>query len=217
MTLFDELRSCVFGSWSPTIGDPTFMGWMTAFSYVAAALLSAFVLIRHSSHQRTFWFLLTVFLVLLSVNKQLDLQSALTAIGRCTAKIQGWYDQRRTVQVSFIIAFSALSLISSLVIAWSMRVGLSRNWLALFGFAFLVTFVVVRAAGFHNFDRFISFELGAIRINWLFELTGIAMISLNAIFLIMRGPGLKPQRKKRRSPESNLPYQRRHNNIRPPY
>ncbi|AML53376.1 hypothetical protein RC74_20845 [Falsihalocynthiibacter arcticus] len=148
---------------------------------------------------------MTVFLVLLSVNKQLDLQTALTAFGRCTAKTQGWYDQRQTVQVTFIVIFSALSLISTLVFAWSLRRGLSRIWLAFLGFSFLMTFIVARAAGFHHFDRFISFELGAMRMIWLFELTGIAMISLNAVFLIMKGPEVELQRKNRRKPRSNIP------------
>lgn len=191
-----ELLNCVFESWSPTIGDPTLMGWFTVLSYLLASLLSGIVLFGRVSDQRSFWLIITVLLILLSVNKQLDLQSALTAIGRCAAKIQGWYGQRQTVQVAFIVAISAFSLLLTFLIAWNVRRGLRSTWLALFGFVFLATFVVVRAAGFHHFDRLINFEAGSIRMNSLFELTGIGMISLNAIFLILARRVRGAQRKK---------------------
>lgn len=193
--MIDELQSCLFGSWSPTIGDPSIMGWITVFSYIAASILCATVLVRRSSNQYAFWIVLTVFLALLAVNKQLDLQSALTAIGRCTAKSQGWYDQRQIVQVIFIVVLGVVSLISTSFFAWSLRKGLSQIWPAFLGFSFLVTFVVMRAAGFHGFDRFIDFELGGVRMNWLFELTGIVMISLNAFLLIGRGQQVESRQK----------------------
>ncbi|MDB5657901.1 MAG: isopropylmalate isomerase large subunit [Cypionkella sp.] len=37
-------------------------------------------------------------MLILAVNKQLDLQSALAATGRCIAQFQGWYRARRDVQ-----------------------------------------------------------------------------------------------------------------------
>jgi hypothetical protein len=38
----------------------------------------------------------------LGINKQLDLQTALTEFGRVLADNQGWYDKRQVVQVWFI-------------------------------------------------------------------------------------------------------------------
>ncbi len=190
----DELLSCVTGSWSPTIGDPSIIGWVTVFAYIVAALVSALVLKLGAGNRRAFWYLITLALVLLAVNKQLDLQSAMTAIGRCMAKIQGWNEDRRVVQVVFIFAISALSLILALAVAWNLRGGLEQTWLAFFGFAFLLTFVVVRAAGFHDFDRLIGFEISGVRMNWLMELTGIIMISLNAFLLIWHSPARSKSR-----------------------
>lgn len=186
------------------------MGWFTVFAYVFAALLSALVLILGPSNRRSIWYFITLALVLLAVNKQLDLQSAMTAIGRCMAKVQGWYEDRRIVQVVFIYALSAFSLLLTLTLAWNLRDEFKRNWLAFFGFAFLVTFVVVRAAGFHHFDRFIGFELYGVRMNWLMELTGIIMISINAVILVWHGPAPSKRNLMRRRSESELPYRRNH-------
>lgn len=173
------------------------MGWVTVFGYVVAVLLSALVLVLGTANRRSFWYFITLAMVLLAINKQLDLQSAFTAVGRCAAKIQGWYEDRRVVQVTFIAALSAFSLVLTLALAWNLKSSLKQDWLAFLGFAFLVTFVVVRAAGFHGFDQFISFEMIGVRMNWVMELAGITLISMNAVLLIWYGPA--PFRKKMHS------------------
>jgi len=42
----------------------------------------------------------------LAVNKQLDLQSFLTALGRCDARLQGWYETRRPAGYVLVRAVS---------------------------------------------------------------------------------------------------------------
>lgn len=181
-----ELVNCVFTSWSPTLGDPTVMGWVTVVCYLAATVLSAFTSYSLIGRQRVFWLGLTVLLLALAINKQLDLQSALTEAGRCLAKAQRWYEERQSVQVKFIFWVMATSLVAALLSAWVMRHDLGKIWLALVGLAFLVAFIAVRAAGFHHFDRFIGFAFGSIRMNWVLELGGIAAIIGNALFLLLR-------------------------------
>lgn len=185
--MLSELQGCVFDTWSPGIGDPSIGGWITVAGYILATLLTALVYWRRITRHQMFWFLLTVLLGLLALNKQLDLQSALTAIGRCVAQAQGWYEDRRIVQLGFILAVGLIGLVATISIAWSLRRGLSQIWLALLGFAFLVTFVVIRAAGFHHVDHMIGTEFAGLRINWVLELSGIIMISLNALWLLRRG------------------------------
>ena len=69
-----------------------------------------------------------------------------------------------------------------------MRKYLRRNGLALVGFAFVTTFVAVRAVGFHHFDVLINSRLLDIRFNVLFELSGLVLLAVNATALL--GPGL---------------------------
>ena len=49
------------------------------------------------------WNALAVGLLLLGINKQLDLQTALTELGKILAARQGWYEHRQRVQIDFII------------------------------------------------------------------------------------------------------------------
>jgi len=127
---------------------------------------------------------LCVLLFALSMNKQLDLQSAITAAGRCLALAQGWYDDRQTVQLVFIVFVAATGLVFFGILAVVIRGNLAQNWLALIGLLFLCTFIAVRAASFHHFDLFIGTEIARVRMNWVMELGGITMIATNALFML---------------------------------
>lgn len=187
-----DLLLCISYTWSPQIGDPTRIGWATVAAYVVATVLALTVALRNPGRSRLFWLVVTTLLFLLAINKQLDLQSALTAAARCLAQAQGWYENRRTVQVVFILFVAGTALLLGLTLAWTMRRQLPQIWLALLGLAFLLGFVAIRAAGFHHMDRLIGFEISGIRMNWLLELGGITLIAINALVLIaqrQRGVG----------------------------
>lgn len=187
MTLSD-LADCVFMTWSPQIGDPTAMGWATVALYLATGGLAALVARRQYGRQRIFWLGLAVLLFALTINKQLDLQSALTAAGRCMAKAQGWYAERQSFQIKFIFTMIGASLLAAVLLIWAMRRDLADISFALIGLVFLLAFIAVRAAGFHHFDRFIGYEFASVRMNWVIELGGIAMIATNGLYLLLRKP-----------------------------
>jgi hypothetical protein len=190
----DTLVNCVLSRWSPEIGDPTFMGWLTVIGYLAASALAITVICADRFPnttrrlERGFWLTLAFGLAMLAVNKQLDLQSALTAAGRCVAIRDGWYDDRRIVQTAFIAALLlGFAVAGSLALA-VLRRALSRLWLATLGVGWLVTFVLVRAVGFHHVDVLIGMTVGGWRMNWVLELGGIALVSAGAVWAIIRGP-----------------------------
>lgn len=162
------------------------MGWLTVASYLLASLLAALVFRRRRERQRAFWFYIAIILAALAVNKQLDLQSALTVAGRCAAQAQGWYGERRSVQFIFILAIIGASMVAALSLFWVMRRDLAEIWLALIGFVFLLSFIAVRAAGFHHFDQFIGHEISGVRMNWVMEIGGVAMIAANGLHLLLR-------------------------------
>ncbi|WP_212751884.1 isopropylmalate isomerase [Roseovarius arcticus] len=183
---FNDLADCVFSRWSPQIGDPTIVGWLTVASYFIVSVISVLVFLRQSGRSRMFWLFLSALLFALAINKQLDLQSALTAVGRCLSQAQGWYAERRTFQLSFIISIIIASVLIAVLLFWAMRRELKHIWLALTGTALLLAFIAIRAVGFHHFDQFIGYEVGSIRVNWAFEIGGIAMIGANGLYLLLR-------------------------------
>jgi hypothetical protein len=187
----------VEGVWTPGIGDPSIGGWLTVAGYFTAAFM-AFVTARrfHSDArngspraQAWFWLIGSGLLLLLGINKQLDLQTGMTWLLKQWALTQGWYEQRRTFQAVFIsgIGIAAAGMLGWLL--WLVRRDLRRHWLALAGAVFLVSFVVIRAASFHYVDRMLGMSLGGLKVNWILEWSGIACVLLGARMAWRTAPG----------------------------
>jgi DNA-directed RNA polymerase subunit RPC12/RpoP len=172
------------GRWHAGIGDATIFGWATVLAYLIA-MLCCFVKARESKRfggNYQFWLYLAAFLLLLGINKQLDLQSWFTQVMKDSALAHGWYGNRRTMQLVFI---SILGL--SMVIAlFSLRLYLANSWrhyrLAWVGVILLCTFILMRAASFHHFDIFINYQILGLKINAVLETGAILLIILGTIF-----------------------------------
>jgi hypothetical protein len=179
------IAACVGDRWSPQIGDPTVTGWGTVVAYALCAVLGFMTFLRvEDRRERIFWGLVTLAMLCLGVNKQLDLQSMLTAAGRCFSQLQGWYEERRVFQRDFIVGLLMVAVLFLALVLWLMRGCLRRNGLALLGLAFVTAFVAVRAVGFHHFETLINSRLLDIRFNVLFELSGLVAIAVNAVALL---------------------------------
>lgn len=194
--------------WSVGIGDPTVMGWLTVVAYLAAAwlCLRAFmvekagpprpyrqaigallrVVKKHwpappaPARRAGLWLVLASLLAALGVNKQLDLQSLLTEIGRVTAIESGWYENRRAVQVGFIGATLVTAAAAVAALWWFARGHLRDFRLALGGMVVLLGFVIVRATSFHDMDSLIRESVGGVTLNAMLELGGIGLVAVAA-------------------------------------
>ena len=183
--------------WRLGIGDPTAFGWLTVAAYAVATALSIRVFVmasdaerrlatanhRASRDQRSMkqlWLLIAVTMVLLGINRQLDLQTLLIQKVRNRAYANGWYSDRRRYQLDFIAAISIIGLFATIGLAIWLRRVFTRVALAIGGVAMLVFFVLIRAASFHYIDKALSFG-GEVRVNVVIELSGIGMILAAAL------------------------------------
>jgi hypothetical protein len=173
--------------WRPGIGDPTVMGFLTVGAYGLAALtaLAAARKARRSPEttrgSRGLWLAVAALMAFLCVNKQLDLQSLLTDIGRLIAWDQGWYQNRREFQKWFSLGVVAVSLLITGYLIFRFRDFWRRHFLLGSGLTFLLTFIVVRAISFHHFEVFLVYRVAGVKMNWFLELSGIALVWLAAI------------------------------------
>jgi hypothetical protein len=180
------IAACVGNQWSPQIGDPTVAGWLTVVAYAFCVVLGLMAGRRaRNTRERIFWRVVALAMLFLCVNKQLDLQSVLTATGRCLSQLQGWYDERRAFQLDFIIGLLVAAVLFLAAVLWLMRGSLRRNGVAILGLAFVTSFVAVRAIGFHHVDVLIDSRLLDVRYNVLFELSGLVLIAANVIGLLV--------------------------------
>jgi len=165
-------------NWTPGIGDPSVGGWITVLLYFLAVISCWRTARRSQLLDRKIWYVISISFLFLGINKQLDLQTALTELGRVLAYQEGWYGQRETVQLYFIIAvalFCGWAIIALLV--WARHSPLP-TWLALVGTTSVIGYVLIRAASFHHIDRFIGSSVLGFRLNWILEMGGISMVLL---------------------------------------
>ena len=126
------------------------------------------------------WRIVTVGLFALGINKQLDLQSALTEIGRIVARNQGWYETRFVVQLYFIYSVAACAAFATMALVFLAGKAHVATKLALAGSVCLLAFIVVRAASFHRVDLFLGIEFIGLKMNWILEMGGIGIIIAGA-------------------------------------
>lgn len=164
------------------------MGWLTVVAYAVTALLCYIAALRHpiaddtgeAHRSRSLWISIAVLMSFLCLNKQLDFQSLFTDVGRVLANKEGWYDQRRTVQLWFVLAVATAGILTLTIMVWKFRTILRERTMLLIGLTSLVTFIVIRAASFHHIHAFVASGILGIRINWILELTGIGLVALSA-------------------------------------
>ncbi|MFV8783760.1 hypothetical protein ACNKU7_15185 [Microbulbifer sp. SA54] len=202
--------------WRPGIGDPTVMGWLTVMAYFVTFALGALVIKRSGwlfqgrrVKQRRLWVLISVAMLLLGLNKQLDLQTLFTDFFRALFRELDLYDRRRMFQEVFIFGVLLVGVAVSSWLVYQYRRLLRFHVLAICGLCALAAFVAVRASSFHGMDRLIGYELAGVRINWLLELCGIFLIAINALHLLARRTPIVIRKRRRPSGDNR----KRHDQV----
>lgn len=173
------------------MGDPTIQGWSVAIGYAIAAVLAVHASARAAERQqRLLWRTLAFILLLMALNKQLDLQSCLTNMVRREAIEDGWYGQHRRLQAYFIAALAAATLALGAVLAWLLRRADLSSRVAAFGTMMIAAFVTLRAASFHHFDEILTIKLANWSAGSLLEAGGIVLIAAGACAFV-RGSGAR--------------------------
>jgi hypothetical protein len=163
-------------SWKPGIGDPTIGGWVTVVLYFFAVWSTWKTAHSAASSERQLWRTISILFVGLGINKQLDLQTAFTELGRMIAFDEGWYGERRTVQLWFVMGVVLICIFIAIILLIWARKSPIPTWLALIGTTTVLAFVLIRAASFHHIDRFIGDRILGLKWNWVLEMSGIAIV-----------------------------------------
>lgn len=187
------IYQCIVNTWSPKIGDPFLLAWIITAGYFLAAILSFSVSQRITKYYSApgkawaFWLGLTVMMVFLGLNKQLDLQTFLHSSLKCLSIVEGWYNQRRIFQLDFVIAIAAVFAVLVVFIISFFREILRKDTLAVTGIIFLLVFILIHASYFNYFEMPAITEFYEAGLNWLLEITGIALICLQSLLRLKKG------------------------------
>jgi len=188
LTVFETLP---YENWYSRMGDPTVAGWTITIAYFLVTLLCWRAGLKEKTinvniqkpGRHAVWFGLSILFFVLGINKQLDLQTLLTVVGREIAQANGLYESRREIQLIFVIFFTLFCFSSIVALSWWLRDCWRRYLIPLLGVALLVSFVVIRAASFQHVDYLISKWriIGPFRMKYIVELGGILIVGLGAV------------------------------------
>ena len=149
--------------WTWGFNDPTVMGWTLTGAYFLAAGAAGWAAWRAGSAgsppERTAWGLLALALVMLGLNKQLDLQTLLQDWVKQVLEGQGWYPQRRVLLGAFTLG-TVLALIGAAPPllrrmshnSWQLR----HAWI---GLCCLLVMILLRFLPFRPLSGFLEFTL----------------------------------------------------------
>ena len=174
--------------WRPGFGA-RWLWWISLAHLVAFWLCLSAGKKEHSlstgyvdSRGSNFWFVLALLMLALCLNKVFDVQTLLTMYLRKTARLDGWYVQRRSIQVVFVVATSIAGLIGLVASVYFLRSHWRQRGLAFMAAVFLLTLIVVRTASYHPVDN-ILYHLPVIknRMNAGLELAGSLLVGCGAL------------------------------------
>jgi hypothetical protein len=185
----------VNGHWRLGIGDPNFMGWLITMAYLITSMFCGIYAwridrispVNRTCYHRAFWLSLAVIMLIMGINKQLDLQCLFIAVVKKIALTQGWYSQRRIFQMLFVAFVAVFGMIVLIWVGWKLKRLWRQYGLALFGILLLIIFVFVRATPVQYVAKSPGWRPVMRMINSVLELTSIGLIGIAALMGIIRG------------------------------
>jgi uncharacterized membrane protein len=162
--------------------DSSSLAWIVVAAYFCAALLTVLAARGAAGRrEKLFWTGCAALLVLLGLNKQLDLQTAITEVGRSIARQEGWFEYRRLVQTVFVLVLGTGAAGALIILAIWLRSSGRAVRLAALGLVLLMAFILLRAASFHHMDAWVTRTIAGLRSGWWLELAGILVIGISAL------------------------------------
>lgn len=169
--------------WRIGIGDPSLLGWAITIGYFLAAL--ACLQAGRHLHGRSptpgtaLWFVLGLGLALLGLNKQLDLQTLVIEVGRWVALANGWYAQRRRIQLDFALTTILAGATTAALAAKPITCFRRQHPLAIAGCGLIAGYVCLRLLSINHVDDTLPHPA------WLEDWLG--WLELAGILLVLRG------------------------------
>jgi magnesium-transporting ATPase (P-type) len=132
--------------WLSLSGDTTFWSWIITFTYIAVIIMSFIYTrkIREEKSLHLLWMVISVFLLAMGINKQLDFQTLIIMSGKYIARESGLISYGRELERALAGAVSLVVLAIMIVIFSKTRKILKKAKTALTGVGLLLFFTFIR-------------------------------------------------------------------------
>lgn len=173
-TIRDSLQ-CGFHDWMDIWGDPWLSGSILVMSYLVSGVLVLRTANKLAGRERSYWSLCGALLVFQAANTPLDLHAFVWTTGRCLAHAQGWYAQRQSVQVFFLLSAAVIAAILCTIVLWRLASSVVRNLLLTMGMAICLGFTLVKGVSLHELAAFYGQPIGPFYVADVIEWSGVLL------------------------------------------
>ena len=170
--------------------DPTIGGWLIELLYFIVSVScwrsARKLALNYASapFEHHVWQAIAALFFALCITRHFGLETALTEASRKLAFLEGWYNQRRGVQLA-IIVLMAISFIFAeiLLMIWSRNKSLTASaTLALMSATFVMAYLIIRSISFHSVDQIVGERLLGLSVNWILQLGGIGVVLMASVW-----------------------------------
>ena len=179
------ILGCAQAGWLREVGDTLPLGLALTTGYVLATLAMLAALfarppVLHLPHERLLWGVATVVVVVLSLNKQLDLQLFTARLGRCLTR--GGADMAGfDLQYSLALWFLALAAAGIIALMVACRRALADNAPLLFGLGLIALFLILRVSRLEHLGWLSQSWINYNRLHRLIEGAGLVVLIFAAL------------------------------------
>ncbi|MDO5632575.1 MAG: hypothetical protein Q4G22_12155 [Paracoccus sp. (in: a-proteobacteria)] len=193
---FTRIMDCVQRNWAPGAVGPATSDWLVSLICLGCAVTS-FAVVRRQGRAagRVFWTLLGIMLSLLVVARIFDLDTGLSAAGRCFARVGGWYADRQEVRQTLMLWVLAAAGLVTAGIMLTLRGRLLRNIPALIGLGLLLAVIGLRVISAHSVDAWLHGYVAGVPRHVGLDLLALSIIGVSLLWH-MNAP--RPMRRRRR-------------------
>jgi hypothetical protein len=156
----------------PSIGTVIF----SLLYFAAAWLVWSTTSVLIDRRESALWYGIFAVLIVLAINRLLG--DAITDLAREYAIQHGWYFQRRIVQAEFIAIVAILCWLVAITVLFLARHSPAATQIALIGIVTLIALAFVRDTSLHQIDYLIHQRIFGLRVNWILDLGGLALVLL---------------------------------------
>lgn len=160
--------------WWLRLGDPGITGLgMTALYFVVTFFMFRHALALPHGGERRMWIIASTILLLLAINKQLDLQHYMNKVGHCVYARSGLIAEKDAARSDFGTLILALAAIGTAALIWAFRRHLANNLPLIAGLALIALYLAMQVSRFEHLAGGLLQRLAELRVHRLIEAAGL--------------------------------------------
>jgi hypothetical protein len=144
-------------TWLSRSGDTSFWSWVITILYVITISLSIYYIqkIKADKTQHFLWICISIFLIAMGINKQLDIQTLQIMSGSSVARRIGSWKFKYIIQTIVVLVVFLSAFITSIFVLSKTRSILRQSLLTISGVLLLIFFTLIRVASISHFRIYV--------------------------------------------------------------